>query len=81
MFKESKETELSRHFQTALRSSPFFGFFSAYLSARFSAVFTCGRRPTGHGEIPVVVVVVVVVGGGNNFPKKAEGGSHPILKS
>ncbi len=31
-------------------------------------VFICGRRPTGHGEIPVVVlVVVVVVVGGNNF--------------
>ncbi len=27
-------------------------------------VFTCGRRPTGHGKIPVAVVVVV---GGNNF--------------
>ncbi len=59
----------------------FFGFFSAYLSARFSAVFACGRRPTGHGEIPVVGVVVVVVGGGNNFQKKAEEGSPPILKS
>ncbi len=46
-----------------------------------SVVFTCGRRPTGHGEIPVVVVVVVVGGGGNNFPKKGRGGSHPILKS
>ncbi len=42
-----------------------------------------GRRPTGHGEIPVVVVVIVVVGG-NNFPKKAGWRgwvSHPILKS
>ncbi len=24
-------------------------------------IFTCGRRPTGHGVIPVVVVVGVVV--------------------
>ena len=40
-------------------------------------VFTCGRRPTGHGEIPVVVVVVVVVGG-NNFPKKGRGGYHSV---
>ncbi len=36
-------------------------------------VFTCGRRPTGHGAIPVVVVVgvvvvvVVVVVGGETF--------------
>ena len=36
-------------------------------------LFTCGRRPTGHGAIPVVVVVVVVgvvvvvVGGGDFF--------------
>ena len=35
-------------------------------------LFSCGRRPSGHGEIPVVVVVVVVGGGGgggggNNF--------------
>ncbi len=47
-----------------------------------SLVFTCGRRPTGHGAIPVVVVVgvvivvVVIVGCG-----KRGGGSHPILKS
>ena len=38
----------------------------------FSPVFTCGRRPTGHGVIPVVVVVgfvvvVVVVVGGETF--------------
>ena len=33
-------------------------------------VFTCGRRPTGHGAIPVVVVVgvvVVIVVGGETF--------------
>ena len=34
-------------------------------------IFTCGRRPTGHGAIPVVVVVGVVVvgvvGGGGTF--------------
>ena len=28
-------------------------------------VFTCGRRPTGHGVIPVVVVGVVVERGGH----------------
>ncbi len=34
----------------------------------FFSVFTCGRRPTGHGVIPVVVVVVVVVVvGGETF--------------
>ena len=47
-------------------------------------LFTCGRRPTGHGAIPVVVVVGVVVGGelfsNLNHPVAKEG-SHPILKS
>ncbi len=37
------------------------------LSIQTAPVFTCVRRPTGHGAIPVVVVVVVVRGG--NFSK------------
>ncbi len=35
--------------------------------------FTCGRRPTGHGAIPVVVVVGVVVGGGDFFLRYKKG--------
>ena len=33
------------------------------------SLFTCGRKPTGHGETPVVVVVVGGGRRGNNFSK------------
>ena len=39
-------------------------------------IFTCGRRPTGHGVIVVVVVVVVV--GETSFQKGTKGGPSPF---